>query len=137
MPTPKFFSPTMAAELYTKRSYGWTHAELAKYFQCSINTVQRTLARPAKEDQKTSRKLQPCGTNAAYERHRRKGEIADQACLDAHARRRLEHIKNDPLYREKRKKWNRAAYARAKSKSLSTGIPVSVLLSVRKSTKAK
>lgn len=31
-----------------------------------------------------SRKLQPCGTEAAYFRHRRHGEEACRPCLDAH-----------------------------------------------------
>lgn len=30
----------------------------------------------------------PCGTDAAYYRHHRNGEVPDQACCDAHARTR-------------------------------------------------
>ncbi|MFE4547572.1 WhiB family transcriptional regulator [Streptomyces sp. NPDC056785] len=37
------------------------------------------------------RKPSPCGTDSAYERHQRKGEPADQACLDAHARAHREY----------------------------------------------
>lgn len=31
-----------------------------------------------------TRQLQPCGTNAAYQRHVKAGEPADDACLTAH-----------------------------------------------------
>lgn len=31
----------------------------------------------------TARELEPCGTNAAYQRHRRHGEVTCQECRDA------------------------------------------------------
>jgi hypothetical protein len=35
--------------------------------------------------------LEPCGTDAAYQRHRRRGERACYACLQAQARSHAEH----------------------------------------------
>ncbi|MCX4575658.1 WhiB family transcriptional regulator [Streptomyces sp. NBC_01571] len=50
---------------------------------------QRKTGQPAVKKPKKApgpgRKLSPCGTEGAYQRHQRKGEPADQACLDAHA----------------------------------------------------
>ena len=36
------------------------------------------------------RALAPCGTTAAYARHKRRGEPLDQACIDAHNAQSLE-----------------------------------------------
>lgn len=48
-----------------------------------------------------SRALAPCGTSAAYKRHRRRGEVADDACVAAHRtnareRRRSGRFQNPP-----------------------------------------
>jgi hypothetical protein len=52
-----------------------------------------------------SRPVQPCGTNAAYQRHVRHGELACEPCLAAARRRkRLERLTPaatvDALFRE-------------------------------------
>ena len=56
-----------------------TAAEVAAQFGIS----ERTYRRYKRRDERAP--LKPCGTNAAYQRHLRHGEVADQACLDAHA----------------------------------------------------
>lgn len=76
---------------------GWTPKELTIIYRVSIRTVYRTLARydiPKVNKRtrkrrvqrvKSSRVLKPCGTNAAYARHKRKGEYPCTPCLEAHA----------------------------------------------------
>jgi len=85
----------------------WTINELSVMFKVSKRTVWRILqnnnvSRPPLKHHKKSafklkrtksskhkkpkpRELLPCGTNAAYHRHRRKGEYPCTACLEAHA----------------------------------------------------
>lgn len=61
---------------------GLTGAQRAK-------VARRLAPKPTKPRTKpvgSGRKLAPCGTPAAYERHRRRKEPIDQACRDANAR---------------------------------------------------
>lgn len=77
---------------------GFKRTELAERYGISLRTVFRILADyEARKTigRKTRRKpgrlekknvpLKPCGTNAAYNRHIRKGELACDPCLAAHA----------------------------------------------------
>ncbi|QEM40885.1 MAG: hypothetical protein [Phage AS32] len=97
----------------------WTINELSVMFKVSKRTVWRILQKhnarrpPLKHHKKTAFKLQrvkpskvkpkkkrellPCGTNAAYHRHRKAGEYPCTDCLAAHA----ENVK---LAKQKRKK---------------------------------
>lgn len=77
---------------------GFTAVALAGRYGVSESTVWRILADyrvPVKADWRRKRKpvraaargrkLKPCGTNAAYARHKRNGEYPCTACLEAHA----------------------------------------------------
>lgn len=77
---------------------GFKVVQLVDRYSISESTVYRILAdyrAPRKDGSRKKRKplraqakgrqLKPCGTNAAYQRHRRKGEIC-LPCIDAHAR---------------------------------------------------
>lgn len=74
------FSPTEAAKLATLVAQGRTKASLAREYGVSVSTIRRTINR----DEKPPRELLPCGTNAAYQRHRLKGERCPE-CSYAHA----------------------------------------------------
>jgi predicted DNA-binding protein YlxM (UPF0122 family) len=74
---------------------GWKIRELSERHGVSERTVYRILAKhQAKLHNKKSRrkrkydyskrKLKPCGTNAAYQRHRLNGEYPCAPCLEAH-----------------------------------------------------
>ena len=134
MPIAPILTPTQAAEVYAMRVRGVPVRNIAAHFKVSPATIYRIINRPLEE--RPPPKLKPCGTNAAYARHIQKGELADEACLRAHREERARWSANDPGHKEKRKQWNAARYAKAKLESKSTGVPISVLLSVRKSTKA-
>lgn len=45
-----------------------------------------------------SRELKPCGTHAAYQRHRRRGETPCTACLAANAAKTRAHKRASPDY---------------------------------------
>lgn len=76
---------------------GWTVKELTIIYRVSERTVYRLLAeydiprtkkrksRKKRTKSYSTRELQPCGTNAAYQRHRKKGEYPCTPCLEAHA----------------------------------------------------
>lgn len=76
---------------------GWTTQELSVMYLISVRTVYRILAdQGAKRRSKKTRKKRkpsyskapkepkPCGTNAAYQRHRTNNEYPCSACLEAH-----------------------------------------------------
>lgn len=75
----------------------WSINDLSVIYRVSHRTVYRVLARhqiplrvrkgrrKRKEPVKKSRELKPCGTNAAYQRHRARGEYPCTPCLEAHA----------------------------------------------------
>lgn len=77
---------------------GWSINELTIIYRVSTRTVFRILAEGGvrkvnprlrgkrKVPKKKPRELKPCGTNAAYQRHRRKGEYPCAPCLEAHAK---------------------------------------------------
>lgn len=101
----------------------WTINELSVMFKVSKRTVWRILqeanvsrpplrhhkksafrlqrVKPSKVKPKKKRELLPCGTNAAYHRHRKAGEYPCSDCLAAHA----ENVK---LAKQKRKKREQA-----------------------------
>lgn len=92
-------------ELVDEYQDGWTVHELTIIYRVSERTVYRILARydvprqvkkrrtPRKQSRTRRvspieaplRVLKPCGTNAAYQRHRRAGEYPCTPCLAAHA----------------------------------------------------
>lgn len=93
----KKLTPKQTRELLVDYQDGWKVAELSVIYRISIRTVYRILAehevprqkgkrkrKPAKRP-KPPRELYPCGTNAAYARHKRKGEYPCTPCLEAHA----------------------------------------------------
>jgi hypothetical protein len=64
----------------------WSIQQLSVIYKISERTVYRILARHQNPRPKLNpRKVMPCGTNAAYQRHRRKGEYPCPKCLEAHA----------------------------------------------------
>ena len=90
-------------ELLVDHQDGWKVKELSIIYRVSVRTVYRILAendRPTsypkqrrkrvKPKRKEKPELKPCGTNAAYQRHRRRGEYPCPLCLAAHA----ENVKN-------------------------------------------
>lgn len=98
-------SPTKVLELHADYANGYSVDELMIIYRVSRRTIYRHIANfkgvrkePIKLPTGVHRKkkhanqysaqkdLKPCGTNAAYERHRDNGEIACGPCLTAHAR---------------------------------------------------
>lgn len=91
-------SPQKRQELLTEYEDGWSTRELTIRYGVSLRTVFRILAegQAPKINKRTRKKrvapkrnprvLKPCGTNAAYQRHRRKGEYPCPPCLEAHAK---------------------------------------------------
>lgn len=76
--------------------------DLAAKYGVATRTIERYLAdagvpkrkgprRKRKNDRRETkpRVLKPCGTNAAWQRHRRKGEYPCEACRDAHTQDNL------------------------------------------------
>lgn len=101
----RILTPTQVADIALAISRGSNQVIEAKRYGVSRNTVFRALKR-AREGEKEPYQSKPCGTNAAYERHRRNGEVACDACLEAHRIQRMNYIERDPTYKEKRRKWN-------------------------------
>lgn len=76
---------------------GYSVNDCSVTFKISIRTVYRILAAHNVKGPKRKRKsgvrpkkkppkpLKPCGTNAAYQRHRKKKEYPCTPCLEAHA----------------------------------------------------
>lgn len=77
---------------------GWHVPELSVMYKVSIRTVYRVLTEydmPKRNSRKKRtrgknkpkpKELKPCGTNAAYQRHKRKDEYPCTPCLEAHAK---------------------------------------------------
>jgi hypothetical protein len=90
-------NPVEVLELQTLYSEGkFTVRELSVIYRISERTVYRKIAnlKPIKLARLTPKQqvrvkkkpeLKPCGTNAAYQRHRRNGEYPCDACLKAHS----------------------------------------------------
>lgn len=88
-------SPETEKMLVAEYEDGWTVNELTIIYRVSTRTVYRLLSehgklrrdRKKRAPRKRSKKkeLKPCGTNAAYARHKRKGEYPCTPCLEAHA----------------------------------------------------
>lgn len=55
-----------------------------------------------------SRELKPCGTHAAYQRHRRSGEPPCSACLAANAEKTRAHKQASPDYVQRCNERNKA-----------------------------
>lgn len=99
--TAKRLTPYQAAQLASDIANGMTKVEAAAKYGISRTTVFRTLKRGELKPgpPKQPKKLKPCGTNAAYQRHRKKGERCWK-CSEAHAKE-IKRWKN----REQRKAW--------------------------------
>ena len=132
---PPKLTPAQVAVVVTMKANGRTQQEIADHFGVHRNTIGRIFWRLKNEREPV--KLKPCGTNAAYWRHKRKKEPACTPCLLAHAADRDARVKADPNYKEKRKKWNDARYARARIESQSTGVPIRALITAARSSRAK
>lgn len=90
-------TPEQERALIVEHEDGWSINELSVIYRVSERTVYRLLSdykvpksnkrkRKARAARKRKPKeLKPCGTNAAYQRHRRKGEYPCGPCLEAHA----------------------------------------------------
>jgi transposase len=90
-------TPEQEEELVEDYADGWSINDVSVIYRVSIRTVYRILAdhqvplkkkrsrRKRKPREKKPIVLQPCGTNAAYQRHRKKGEYPCTPCLEAHA----------------------------------------------------
>lgn len=97
MTFPRALTPEKEKELITEYEDGWTVNELSVIYRVSVRTVYRLLAeydvprttrtrKKRKPRPKKPRELQPCGTNAAYQRHKRAGEYPCTPCLEAHSK---------------------------------------------------
>lgn len=78
----RVLEPTQVAQILTMRHQGFSIPYIANRMGVSIRTVYRRLDF---NYEPRGRKLQPCGTNAAYQRHKRKNEYPCTPCLEAHA----------------------------------------------------
>lgn len=77
-----------AGELPASRGFVLVGPQPGMVFNlCSLHCLQRFVgaARPTANQHTPPEYLQPCGTEAAYRRHRRHGEVPDTDCLAAHA----------------------------------------------------
>ena len=70
-------------EMSARIAAGMSKAQAAREYSVSVRTVYRML-----DEQEIDYrvKIKPCGTNAAYMRHLRKGERPCPPCSDAHAK---------------------------------------------------
>lgn len=80
---PKPLPASTAALVLSLIGQGATYAQAAREAGVSRGYVYKLRKRVA-IDGRTGRKLKPCGTNAAYKRHRQKGERCVK-CWKAHA----------------------------------------------------
>lgn len=67
--------------------------EVADKFGVSVRTIYRLMTDPGVQQ---PRVLHPCGTNAAYHRHRRSGERPCVGCVEAHAAYQLAWQSGEP-----------------------------------------
>ncbi len=100
---------------------GWTVPDIAALIGCNRESVRRAQVRwqlpntPAPMGPRPRRPLMPCGTAAAYQRHRRNGEDC-AACKAANARRVQDDWHANPdLRRQQQQKARRARRGRAAS----------------------
>lgn len=92
-------TPWQTAQVATLIANGKTRAEVAKKFGVSTRTISRIMNTDPDEKPKKPRPLKPCGTNAAYQRHRRRGERCWQ-CSEAHSRDVMRWKKKSPKTEE-------------------------------------
>lgn len=95
----KVLSEKSEKELLVEYEDGWTPHELTIIYRISLRTVYRILSRNNVRKQKNRKykygtgrrktpkpkELKPCGTDAAYQRHRKAKEYPCTQCLEAHA----------------------------------------------------
>lgn len=116
-------TPEQVEELVLDWKNGCSVNELTIIYRVSTRTVYRHLAkldvkyrhRPNKPRKKQKPKekpeLQPCGTNAAYARHIKHGEVPCDACRAAHAADVAKYRPEKPKVKRKRH-GTKAAYQR-------------------------
>lgn len=73
-------TPLQATRMVLDRSRGMTIRQLAAKYDLNEDTVIKYL-----KGGHVERRLKPCGTNAAYMRHIRRGEKPCPSCCAAHA----------------------------------------------------
>lgn len=107
-------TPERERELLVDYEDGWTVHELSIIYKISMRTVYRLLAEHGAkraDDRRRRRKspkrkkpleLKPCGTNAAYVRHKRNGEYPCTPCLEAHAEDVARFKKNMTKFKRKK-----------------------------------
>ena len=83
-------TPQQSAAMITDIANGMSKPDAAKKYGISLRTVYRKLKLPASAPPGINTKYlirqpKPCGTNAAYRRHKNHGEYPCTACLAAHA----------------------------------------------------
>lgn len=100
MPRAKALSVEQERRLVTDHATGIKVVELVELYGISKRTVYRILAdygvnrtignkkvkRKSGRAPARGRTLKPCGTNAAYARHKKNGEYPCTPCLEAHAK---------------------------------------------------
>lgn len=86
----KYLSKMEKAAVLADIASGLPKTVAAKKYGIGVRTIYGWMG------EKPQKEKPPCGTNKAYSRHIRYGEIADKACLQAHAQAQRE-------WKEKRK----------------------------------
>lgn len=87
-------TPADRLEIVLAHEFGESISQISRDSGFSRATVSRVLGRrasPAVEYSRVGPRANPCGTNAAYWRHRRRGERPCLECYEAHARDTAEH----------------------------------------------
>jgi hypothetical protein len=61
--------------------------DLRRRVDAEVRQVKAAIAdqKPPTKPRRSRNVIPDCGTESAYQRHHHRGEIADRACLDAHA----------------------------------------------------
>lgn len=104
MPFQRALTPSQEHALVVDWTDGIIANDLMVKYGISNRTVMRILAdagvsrtkgprrrRVSDRREKKPRVLKPCGTNAAYQRHKRKGEYPCVPCIGAHTRDNKEY----------------------------------------------
>lgn len=77
-------SPDDDADIARRYLAGSSTREIGEAYGVHRNTIAASLHRTRTRPRKPrSNKVSPCGTRAAYERHRRKGELPCEPCFEA------------------------------------------------------
>ena len=91
----RVFTRTQELEILNAMARGVPQEHLARKYGVSRRTIYRVRERAAAEPAPV-RELKPCGTVAAYRRHKRADEYPCTACLAANARDQEKYRKKSP-----------------------------------------